>query len=88
VRHKAMSDDIGLARVPALPGLAIHKDNRNHALTGVAIKCRPFGPDLATDRKVFLGACVNTPRRTVRLSQSAKCSEGANGIETFPVRYL
>jgi hypothetical protein len=27
-------------------GLKIDRDDRDHALTGVAIECRPFGPEL------------------------------------------
>ncbi len=27
-------------------GLRIDRDDRDHALTGVAIECRPLGPDL------------------------------------------
>ncbi len=56
MRHKAMSDEHRRGKSAGPLGLKIHRDNRNHALTGVAIKCRAFGPYLATGRKICLSA--------------------------------
>jgi hypothetical protein len=40
-----------MAKSAGPSGLKIDLDDRDHALTGVAIACRPFGPKLLRDNR-------------------------------------
>jgi hypothetical protein len=54
VRHKIMIDKLAWPKSAGPAGLKNDRNDRDHALTGVAIACRPFGPELKSTMALWL----------------------------------
>jgi hypothetical protein len=54
VRHKTMINDLARCKSADPSGLKIDRDYCDHALTGVAIECRPFGPELEATMALWI----------------------------------
>ena len=56
MRHKAITDLVAGA---GPSGLKTDQDDRDHALTGVAITCRPFGPSRVLKNSYLMSRATN-----------------------------